>query len=74
MPPPLECLRYHTPMLDGFVPDHWDRGYRLPFWHPGEPEKSFWVGLKMNRELCIPIRTARCPNCGYLEFYATKQP
>jgi hypothetical protein len=69
----LECIRCHTLMVDGYVPDNTESGFRQQVWHPGEPEPSFWVGLKMKKDLCIPVRTARCPNCGYLESYAYKQ-
>jgi hypothetical protein len=39
-------------------------------WVPGEPKKSFWFGLKIDRSQLVPVTTFRCPKCGYLESYA----
>jgi hypothetical protein len=69
----LECIRCHTLVVDAYVPDFTESRIRQQVWHPGEPEPSFWVGLKMKKDLRIPVRTARCPNCGYLESYAIRQ-
>ena len=43
-------------------------------WAPGEPNFSIWRGYKrLKKQQVVPITTMRCPNCGYLEFYAIKQ-
>jgi len=68
----LECVRCRTEMEDGFVPDLGEYGYKQQIWYPGEPERSFWTGLKMKKEEVIPVRTRRCPRCGYLESYAMR--
>jgi len=39
-------------------------------WHPGQPKQSFWRTTKVSSEECIPIGAFRCPECGFLEFYA----
>jgi hypothetical protein len=39
-------------------------------WLEGEPEKSFWTGLKTKGKERFAVRTFRCPKCGYLESYA----
>lgn len=39
-------------------------------WTPGAPEKSFWQGLKIDKNELIPVITMRCPKCGALESYA----
>jgi len=39
-------------------------------WLEGKPEKSFWAGLKTKGRDRLPVRTYRCPKCGYLESYA----
>jgi hypothetical protein len=57
-------------MEDGYMVDLSQSGYRQQIWHPGTPEPSFWLGLKIKEEQCIPVTTLRCPNCGYLESYA----
>jgi hypothetical protein len=42
-------------------------------WVEGEPEKSFWVGLKLKDRDVMPVITFRCPSCGYLESYAREK-
>jgi hypothetical protein len=66
----LECLRCHTKMEAGFVPANTHAGFQEQNWCPGEPEPSFWMGMKLEKDSIIPIRTLRCPKCGYLESYA----
>jgi len=39
-------------------------------WVEGEPEKSFWTGLKTKGRDRHPVTTYRCERCGYLESYA----
>lgn len=41
-----------------------------PEWLEGEPEKSFWFGLKTKGKDRYRVHTWRCPRCGYLESYA----
>ncbi len=41
-------------------------------WAPGEPNKSFWTGLKVPKGAAIPIVTLRCERCGFLESYAAE--
>lgn len=70
---PLLCLRCHTEMARGFVVDLTEYGPRQQYWFPGEPEPSFWVGLKgLTKENRVPVTTLRCPSCGYLESYANR--
>jgi len=66
----VECIRCHAQMEAGFVADLGEYGFTEQKWCPGEPTKSFWTGLKMGKEKVIPVRTLRCPKCGYLESYA----
>ena len=66
----VQCLRCHTQMELGYVPDMKEGGFSQQNWHPGQPKKSFWTGLKMNRDQLVPVTTFRCPKCGYLESYA----
>ncbi len=67
---PVECIRCHAEMAVGFVPDGTNAGFAQQKWVPGEPEPSFWMGLKMEKDEVVPVVTLRCPNCGYLESYA----
>ena len=39
-------------------------------WVRGEPERSFWFGIKTKGKDKYPVRTFRCERCGYLEAYA----
>ena len=66
----VECIRCHARMEAGYVPDLREGGYSSQSWCPGEPTKSFWTGLKIKADEVVPVRTFRCPECGYLESYA----
>jgi hypothetical protein len=59
-------------MENGFVPYNTESGFRQQNWWPGEPKKSFWTGLKVDADQVIPVKTLRCPKCGYLESYAIR--
>lgn len=71
MTAPKECLRCRGPMEPGFL---LDRGHHhqagTQEWVGGEPERSFWTGIKMKGKEKYPVRTFRCKRCGYLEAYA----
>jgi len=67
---PVECIRCHAVMEEGFAPDNAYSGVQKQSWSPGEPKPSFWMGLKLDAKLLVPIKTLRCPRCGYLESYA----
>jgi hypothetical protein len=44
---PVECIRCHAKMEVGHVPDNTHSGFQLQNWYPGQPEPSFWMGLKL---------------------------
>jgi hypothetical protein len=69
----VECIRCHTQMELGYVANLNQRGYSQQKWQPGEPMKSFWTGLKIEADQLVPVKTLRCPKCGYLESYALPQ-
>lgn len=73
----LKCLRCETPMELGFQVDMAHMNVLPAHWTAGEPQPSFW-GLHSVRQsqvkAGIPIRSYRCPKCGYLESYALNQP
>lgn len=71
---PIECLRCHTPMEAGFVADATYGGNVQEKWGPGEPQVSFWTGLKTDKKKLLPVTTLRCPRCGALESYANPAP
>jgi len=71
MYPPRECLRCRSSMEPGFVVD---RGHNqraaTQKWVEGEPERSFWTGLKTKGRESFEVTTFRCERCGWLESYA----
>jgi hypothetical protein len=69
----VECIRCHTQMESGWVPDNTHGGLQRQNWSPGGPQPSFWTGLKLEKDQVIPVTTFRCPKCGYLESHAIPQ-
>lgn len=69
------CLRCQTPMEDGFLVDHARNSLRVTLWCAGKPEKSFWAGEMSSAQYktAMCVSTFRCPDCGYLESYASTQ-
>lgn len=65
------CAGCGSTMEEGFVID---RGsYNFPGeqqWMEGEPQSSFWTGLKMDGKRLFKVMTYRCERCGRLESYA----
>ncbi|MET0649209.1 MAG: hypothetical protein ABW208_21585 [Pyrinomonadaceae bacterium] len=67
----MTCAGCGGGMEEGFV---LDRGsYNFPGeqqWIEGEPESSFWTGLKMDGKRLFKVMTYRCERCGRLDSYA----
>lgn len=57
-------------MEQGFLQDSTQHGITISRWIEGEPEKSFWSGLKTKGKRQFDVATYRCTRCGYLEAYA----
>lgn len=58
----IDCVRCHTRMEAGFIPDLGE-GMRQQQWAPGLPKPSFWTGLKIEKpEEVLSVVTYRCPN------------
>ncbi len=70
---PIECVRCRTHMESGWVADKTQAGLIQQNWSSGEPQPSFWTGLKAEKDQVVPVTTLRCPKCGYLESYAIAQ-
>ena len=67
----LKCPKCKREMEEGFIADFYGGGTARPGkWVEGQPEKSFWTGIKTSGKELIRITTYRCTGCGYLESYA----
>ena len=64
------CGKCSTAMELGFVLDYTHGAMTQSSWVEGEPERSFWTGVKIKGHQKLPVNTYRCPNCGFLESYA----
>jgi hypothetical protein len=58
-------------MEEGFTMDATHGGVGVARWVAGAPEPSFWTGTKVFGKEQRRLTTYRCPQCGYLESYAT---
>ncbi len=69
------CLRCQSTMELGFMLDLGDANSRkVARWVEGTPEKSFWLGLKIEDRATLDVVTYRCSRCGFLESYAMENP
>jgi hypothetical protein len=58
-------------MEEGFVLDRiQSASSKQQTWVEGEPEPSFWTGLKVKGRRRFGVTAFRCPNCGVLVQYA----
>ena len=64
------CPKCHSSMVEGFVADRTDSGWRVSGWVEGTPEKNFWGGVKLRGKKPAEIATWRCRSCGFLESHA----
>lgn len=66
-----KCPTCAVPMDAGFMID---RGHAnspsTAKWAEGEPERSWWQGLKLRGKEQIAVRSYRCPRCGLLQSFA----
>ncbi len=61
-------------MTEGFVLDYGDYQIKQQqVWVEGQPEPSFWSGLKTSGREVFTVQALRCIGCGYLEFYTTEK-
>jgi hypothetical protein len=63
------CPKCQRPMIQGFVPDRQEVGFRLSNWGEGPPQATE-ENVKYRLERSVPIGAYRCSTCGYLEFFA----
>jgi predicted nucleic-acid-binding Zn-ribbon protein len=69
-----ECAKCGGAMSEGFVIDHGDYQVKQQqIWVEGEPQASFWSGLKTSGKQAYNVRAFRCENCNFLEFYTAEE-
>jgi len=67
----LKCPKCGAVMEQGFLLDLGHANARRQSqWVAGEPETSFWLGLKTSDRPVLEVTTFRCSHCGFLESYA----
>lgn len=67
----FSCPKCGASMEAGFILDKAHLGVpTVSEWLEGQPEFSFWSGLKTKNHDRHAIVTYRCEQCGFLESYA----
>jgi hypothetical protein len=64
------CPKCAGGLEEGFTLDHNYDQHQQAAWVEGQPQQSYWTGLKAPRAKQHSITTYRCTRCGYLESYA----
>jgi len=57
-------------MERGFMLDTTRNAVTAEQWVEGEPERSFWSGLKLRGRKRLKVVAHRCPRCGRLDLSA----
>ena len=67
-----KCIKCGGTLTEGFLLDrgHYN-GKMKQIWVEGEPEESFWSGIKTTDKAAYYVQAFRCENCKFLEFYTT---
>jgi hypothetical protein len=66
--PKVKCPFCGGTLESGFLIDQGE-GRRVVEWVQGEPEASFWTGVKIAGKARGPVETRRCTDCGYLMLF-----
>jgi len=70
----VNCSKCNSAMTTGYVIDRGHGGMRQEqIWVEGEPEPSFWSGLKTSGRDVLKVQAFHCTNCKFLEFYTTEK-
>lgn len=70
----MSCPKCNGEMAEGFVLDRGDYNIKMPsVWVEGNPETSFWSGLKTSDREAFRVQAFRCSSCNYLEFYTAEE-
>jgi hypothetical protein len=68
-----ECPVCMVRMEEGYIPNLTQNGYVRSTWIEGEPEKAFIYGLKTKGKRKLDTITFRCPQCGWLVWFAPEK-
>jgi len=67
----MSCPKCKSAMEEGFIADSKDHSAaKVSEWIEGEPERSFWFGIKTGGRVNLRVKSFRCVRCGFLESYA----
>ena len=71
-----DCPDCAVPMVSGFIPDATYGQILQTHWQEGDPENTSFLGLKTGIKAdpsrMLPIWSWRCPSCGLLKTYASR--
>jgi len=69
-----KCSKCDGVMVNGFILDHghYD-SKRQQIWVEGQPEASFWSGIKTSNRDAFKVQAFRCADCNFLEFYTSEK-
>ena len=73
-----KCPDCKVDMEEGFAPDFAFNAVIQMLWHPGKPESKTVLGvrtgsLKLDQSEFIPTIAYRCPKCGLVRTYASRE-
>jgi hypothetical protein len=63
------CSECGGTMQEGYILDFTHGGRVQSVWMDGNPEESFWTGLKVDLKKTRPVSGYRCDKCGFLKLY-----
>jgi predicted nucleic-acid-binding Zn-ribbon protein len=70
----IKCPKCSTEMTEGFILDRLNVDAKMKSARvEGQPEESFWSGLKTSNRRVLRVQAFRCPKCNYLEFYTAEE-
>lgn len=67
-----QCPKCSSGMAAGFILDQGYGSFGVSKWQDGQPKKSIWTGVKLNKSDQVEVVTWRCERCGFLESYAPR--
>jgi hypothetical protein len=71
MPSPI-CPKCSRAMEEGFLLDNGYARFTQAEWVEGKPKLTgWWPGLRLKGKARRPVTTYCCPQCGFLESYAS---